>query len=202
LPPFHHNPHDTHPLPTRPTPNAAFPRAPLPLLAAVFAPFAWLYGRPDLFDSYSVGILLMQMAVPQLRSSGNVRTFNSQLSALDHDLDVGLLLDLGLICGPLLFLACLLLGVFWVWWQATPADLDHSQSRPQQPTDRPTDPPPQAWRARQGRNMDFSQLERSGGAGWDLAKRLLAKRDKFNRGRMSVEEALGHRYLAGGLFGG
>jgi len=31
----------------------------------------------------------MQMAVPQLRSSANVRLFNSQLLALDHDLEVG-----------------------------------------------------------------------------------------------------------------
>lgn len=46
---------------------AAFPRAPFPLAAAALSPFAWFYGRPDLFDSYSVGVLLMQMAVPQLR---------------------------------------------------------------------------------------------------------------------------------------
>jgi hypothetical protein len=28
------------------------PRAPLPLLAITLSPFAWFYGRPDLFDSY------------------------------------------------------------------------------------------------------------------------------------------------------
>ncbi len=28
------------------------PRAPVPALAIAFAPFAWQYGRPDLFDSY------------------------------------------------------------------------------------------------------------------------------------------------------
>ena len=54
------------PPPTKPHPptHTAFPRAPSPLLAALFAPFAWAYGRPDLFDSYSAGVLLMQMAVP------------------------------------------------------------------------------------------------------------------------------------------
>jgi hypothetical protein len=36
------------------------------------------------------------------------------------------------------------------------------------------------------------------GAAWDLACRLLAKRNALNRGRMSVEEALLHRYI---LFG-
>ena len=29
-----------------------YPRAPLPLLAILAAPITWLYGRPDLFDSY------------------------------------------------------------------------------------------------------------------------------------------------------
>jgi hypothetical protein len=55
-----------------PLPPAAFPRAPTPAVAAVLSPLAWLYGRPDLFDSYSCGVLLMQMAVPQLRSQAQV----------------------------------------------------------------------------------------------------------------------------------
>jgi hypothetical protein len=38
-----------------------FPRAPVPALASLLSPFAWVYGRPDLFDSYSAGVLLMQM---------------------------------------------------------------------------------------------------------------------------------------------
>jgi hypothetical protein len=48
----------TTPLPPR---HPDFPRAPNPVISALFAPFAWTYGRPDLFDSYSIGILLMQM---------------------------------------------------------------------------------------------------------------------------------------------
>jgi hypothetical protein len=59
--------------------SADFPRAPAPILAALLSPFAWFYGRPDLFDSYSAGILLMQMSVPQLRSPSNIRQFNNQL---------------------------------------------------------------------------------------------------------------------------
>lgn len=39
----------------------SFPRAPVAVLSAVLSPLAWQFGRPDLFDTYSVGILLMQL---------------------------------------------------------------------------------------------------------------------------------------------
>eukprot|EP00878_Enallax_costatus_P022131 GHUV01023469.1.p1 GENE.GHUV01023469.1~~GHUV01023469.1.p1 ORF type:complete len:376 (+),score=66.76 GHUV01023469.1:362-1489(+) len=122
----------------------SFPRAPNPFIAAVLSPFIWIYGRPDLFDSYSCGILLMQMSVPQLRSTQNIRQFNNQLRNFDQDLE--------------------------------------------------------AWRKYNGRTMDFTLLDRANGAGWDLAKRLLAKRDKFNRGRMSISQALRHRYFLPEIF--
>ena len=35
-----------------------YPRAPVPLLAILAAPITWLYGRPDLFDSYRSALLL------------------------------------------------------------------------------------------------------------------------------------------------
>lgn len=123
---------------------AGFPRAPVPLLAALLSPLAWLYGRPDLFDSYSCGILLMQMAVPQLRPASAIRQFNAQLRNFEQDLD--------------------------------------------------------GWRRFNGRGYDFTQLDRAGGAGWDLAQRLLAKRDRFNRGRISLSSALRHRYFLPELF--
>lgn len=47
---------------------ADFPKAPAPALAAVLSPFAWIYGRPDLFDSYSAGVLLMQMVCATCRT--------------------------------------------------------------------------------------------------------------------------------------
>ncbi|KAI8468751.1 MAG: protein kinase [Monoraphidium minutum] len=122
-----------------------FPRAPSPFVAALLSPLAWAYGRPDLFDSYSSGVLLVQMAVPQLRSSASIRLFNSQLRSFDYDLE--------------------------------------------------------AWRRGPGRSYDFTQLDRQGGAGWDLAQRLLAKRDKYNRGRLDAGAALRHRYFGGSLFG-
>lgn len=40
-----------------------FPRAPTPALAALLAPLAWAYGRPDLFDSYSAGAILLQASM-------------------------------------------------------------------------------------------------------------------------------------------
>ena len=39
-----------------------FPRAPLPALSALLAPLAWQFGRPDLFDAYSAGVVFMQLA--------------------------------------------------------------------------------------------------------------------------------------------
>ncbi|WIA36617.1 hypothetical protein OEZ86_007905 [Tetradesmus obliquus] len=122
----------------------SFPKAPNPFVAALLSPFAWTYGRPDLFDSYSCGILLMQMCVPQLRSTANIRQFNNQLRGFDQDLE--------------------------------------------------------QWRRFNGRQMDFTQLDRSNGAGWDLATKLLARRDKYNRGRISVGQALRHRYFLPELF--
>jgi len=64
-----------------------FPRAPAPIVAALLAPFTWTYGRPDLVDSYSAGVLLMQLSVPQLRSSNNIRAFNAQLNSFECDLE-------------------------------------------------------------------------------------------------------------------
>lgn len=121
-----------------------FPRAPLPILAALLSPFAWIYGRPDLFDSYSVGVLLMQMAVPQLRSSNNIRQFNNDMRQFDYDLET--------------------------------------------------------WRQYRGSRYDFTQLDRNNEAGWDLAKKLLRPRNNINRGRLSVSQALRHRYFLPELF--
>lgn len=39
-----------------------FPRVRIPFLAALLSPIAWQVGRPDLFDSYSAGVLLLQLA--------------------------------------------------------------------------------------------------------------------------------------------
>ena len=70
------------------TPNHTdFPRSPSPLVAALLAPFAWLYGAPDLFDSYSAGIILIQMSIPQLRKVSSVKQLNNELAQVDFDLN-------------------------------------------------------------------------------------------------------------------
>ena len=58
----------------------------------------------------------------------------------------------------------------------------------------------EAWRSYQGKKYDFMLLDRNKQAGWDLAKSLLRKRDKFNRGRLSVNQALRHRFFLPELF--
>lgn len=42
---------------------------------------------PDLFDTYSAGIVLMQMAVPSLRSTAGLKNFNMELNAVGYDLN-------------------------------------------------------------------------------------------------------------------
>lgn len=64
----------------------SFPRPPLPILAALLSPLVWAYGRPDLFDSYSVGMILLQMTVPQLRSTTAIKSLNNELAKVDYDL--------------------------------------------------------------------------------------------------------------------
>merc|ERR1711959_304782 len=41
------------------------PRFQSPALAAILGPLIWSLYRPDLFDSYSVGMIFIQMAIPE-----------------------------------------------------------------------------------------------------------------------------------------
>lgn len=41
---------------------------------------------PDLFDTYSAGIVLLQMAIPSLRSSASLKNFNLELKNCGYDL--------------------------------------------------------------------------------------------------------------------
>lgn len=119
----------------------SFPRPPIPGFAALLAPLAWVYGRPDLFDCYSAGVTMVQLAVPQLRTTTAQRGFNADLSAQGYDLA--------------------------------------------------------AWRTNspKARQCDFSLLDRSNGAGWDLACLLVREKNRLNRGRPSATDALRHRYF-------
>lgn len=56
------------------------------------------------------------------------------------------------------------------------------------------------WRMYQGKNMDFTLLDRNRGAGWDLVCKLLRKRNQLNRGRLTVDQMLRHRFFRPELF--
>ena len=55
-------------------------------LRLAMSPLLWSQHRPDCFDSYSAGVVLMQLALPFLRPTPSLRTFNGTLARLGHDL--------------------------------------------------------------------------------------------------------------------
>ncbi|CAN4092600.1 unnamed protein product [Withania somnifera] len=69
------------------------PKPPPEPVAALLSPVLWKLNSPDLFDTYSAGVVLMQMAVPSLRSTAGLKNFNTEektrtrpdLSILDLD---------------------------------------------------------------------------------------------------------------------
>ncbi|KAM0053879.1 putative protein kinase Group-Pl-4 family [Helianthus debilis subsp. tardiflorus] len=62
------------------------PSPPPEPVAALLSPILWQLNSPDLFDMYSAGIVLMQMAIPSLRSSAGLKNFNLELKAVNYDL--------------------------------------------------------------------------------------------------------------------
>lgn len=63
------------------------PEAPPPFLAAILSPVLWRLERPDRFDSYAVGISLLQLCFPGLRSDDAVVAFQKKLASCGGDLD-------------------------------------------------------------------------------------------------------------------
>ena len=51
-------------------------RAPPAPIAAALSPVLWYLNKPDRFDMYSVGVVLLQMVFPSLRSDAALTTFN------------------------------------------------------------------------------------------------------------------------------
>jgi hypothetical protein len=43
---------------------------------------------PDLFDSYSAGIVLLQMAIPSLRPVSGLKNFNTEIKKARYDLNI------------------------------------------------------------------------------------------------------------------
>lgn len=63
------------------------PRPPPEPIAALLSPIIWQVNSPDLFDMYSAGIVLLQMAIPSLRSTAGLKNFNTELKGLGYDLN-------------------------------------------------------------------------------------------------------------------
>ena len=120
------------------------PAAP-PFVAGFLSPFLWTLGQPQLFDSYSAGLILLQLGVPQLRGKNVMApngAFQQRLEDNNYDLRK---------------------------WRREVED----QLR---------------W--------DFSALDVNGGVAWDLACRLVAKRNIIRRGRLDCGAALAHPFIS------
>lgn len=52
------------------------PRAPVAPLAAFLSPILWTMEKPDRFDVFSAGMVLLQMVFPKLKSDNNLIAFN------------------------------------------------------------------------------------------------------------------------------
>ncbi|CAO2839138.1 unnamed protein product [Amaranthus hypochondriacus] len=63
------------------------PSPPPEPIAALLSPILWKLNSPDLFDMYSAGIVLLQMAIPSLRSSAGLKNFNMELRSQGYDLN-------------------------------------------------------------------------------------------------------------------
>ena len=55
------------------------PRAPAAPLAVLLSPILWYLEKPDRFDMYCAGMILLQMVFPKLRSDTNLIAFNRSM---------------------------------------------------------------------------------------------------------------------------
>ena len=62
------------------------PEAPPLPLALALSPILWQLNLPDRFDMYSLGIVVLQMALPNLRKDDDIIKFREQLDKADNDL--------------------------------------------------------------------------------------------------------------------
>ncbi|KAL6954912.1 Serine/threonine-protein kinase stn8, chloroplastic [Sarracenia purpurea var. burkii] len=63
------------------------PTPPPEPIAAFLSPILWQLNSPDLFDMYSAGIVLLQMAIPTLRSTGGLKNFNFEIKTVGYSLN-------------------------------------------------------------------------------------------------------------------
>ena len=129
-------------------------------------------------------------AVPELRSASALRGFNKALGECDYDLkewrntkvmsSVALLAAASLLCA----------SVF-----AHHPGCAASITKQQQLTIPIGERVDSRYVFLQGYRYDFDLLDRKGGAAWDLAQKLICRRNAVNRGRLSAAGALAHRFF-------
>lgn len=67
--------------------STSTPRAPPTPLAALLSPVLWQLNKPDRFDMYSLGMVLLQMVFPSLRNDNALFTFNKRLAFYKYDIN-------------------------------------------------------------------------------------------------------------------
>jgi len=63
------------------------PRAPPALSAVLGSPFIWAQYAPGKFDTYAVGMMLLQMGVPQLRKSESLQLVSRRIAECGGDVE-------------------------------------------------------------------------------------------------------------------
>jgi len=61
------------------------PKSPPPAIASFGGPLLWAYGAPDLFDTFSAGVVMLQMCVPTLHTKQAQKNFIADLAKCDYD---------------------------------------------------------------------------------------------------------------------
>lgn len=65
-------------------PNLSAMLAPMSLATS---PLLWRKWKPDRFDMFSAGLIMMQLSLQRLRTPAQLRTFSTVLANMDHDLN-------------------------------------------------------------------------------------------------------------------
>ncbi|KAK3260583.1 hypothetical protein CYMTET_30463 [Cymbomonas tetramitiformis] len=66
--------------------STSTPSAPPTPVAALLCPILWQLNKPDKFDMYAVGLILLQMQLPSLRSDNGLIAFRKQLEGCNYNL--------------------------------------------------------------------------------------------------------------------
>jgi len=64
------------------------PDPPPATIAALLSPFLWLLNKPDRFDVYSSGLVILQMLLPRMRNRSGLREFNNAMKSQDYNINL------------------------------------------------------------------------------------------------------------------